>query len=124
MHKPIRIYLASPYAHEYEWVRWKRYEQVKIKTALLMAAGYVVFSPIVHSHNLVENLPGITRDDLDFWMKQDTSYIRIWANELWVFCLPGWQRSLGISREIANAFDVNIPVKLLRPNTDIPQEEL
>lgn len=115
MEESKRIYLACPYSHPDEEVCQDRYEQVTMKAAMLMAAGYNVFSPITYTHFLKTYLPLSCADSFDFWMNQDLSYIRVWADELWVLCLPGWLESPGIQTEILNAFDVNILVKLLRP---------
>ena len=124
MKRKLRLYLSCPYSHPDIEVRQDRYEQATMKAAALMASGYIVFSPITHSHQLVKYLPNSIKHDFNFWMSQDIPYIRVWADELWVLCLPGWKDSLGIMKEIANAFDVNIPVRLLRPTDDILQEEL
>ena len=109
-----RIYLACPYTHIDEEVCQDRYDQATMKAATLMTAGYNVFSPITYSHFLAKYLPS-GFDNLDFWMRQDLSYVRIWADELWVLCLDGWLESPGVQTEIINAFDVNIQVRLLRP---------
>ena len=109
-----RLYLACPYSHDDEQVREDRYDQATMKAATLMTAGYNVFSPITYSHFLTKYLPSSCNNP-DFWMQQDLSYVRIWADELWVLCLDGWLESPGVQEEIINAFDVHIPVKLLRP---------
>ena len=124
MKRKLRIYLACPYSHKDEKIREDRYEQATMKVATLMTIGHIVFSPITHSHNLVKYLAESLQHNFDFWMSQDIPYIRVWADELWVLCLPGWKDSPGVMKEIANAFDINIPVKLLRPAEDIPREEL
>lgn len=50
------IYLASPYSHDDPAVRDKRYQLALRATEHITSLGYVVFSPIVHSHPLQVNL--------------------------------------------------------------------
>ncbi len=80
-----RIYLASPYSHEDEMVMKDRFDKVCAKAAELMARGYIVFSPIAHSHPIAQHLPISYTTDFDHWMKQDLDYIEIWADEIWVY---------------------------------------
>ena len=70
-HPPKLVYLATPYSPPDPFVRNDRYEQAVMAAASMMAQGWVVFSPIAHSHHVAEFLPDGTAMDHDFWMRQD-----------------------------------------------------
>lgn len=103
-------YLASPYTHVERSVRHDRFDTVCRVAARLMRAGEVVFSPIAHSHpiDLADPLPQTTQ----FWMDQDLPILRH-AAKVKVLCLPGWQVSKGIAREIEVAIAAGIPVEYI-----------
>ena len=96
----MKIYLASPYSHENEEMKHRRFEAVQEKTAELMHQGYIVFSPIAYSHQFHQHfgMPG----DWQFWQKYDVAFIG-WADEFWIYMLPGWQESKGIQAELSIA---------------------
>jgi hypothetical protein len=107
-------YLASPYTpHEGESVA-ERVEAAAKATAQLMQAGHAVFSPIVHSHHVADHLPDDKRMDHEFWMHQDLPILARAARVV-VLRLPGWGRSLGIAKEMAEAHARGIPVEFMEP---------
>jgi len=63
----------------------------------LMNKGYCVFSPISMTHPIAMKckLPGTWK----FWSQQDTPFIS-WCDEFHVYCLPGWEESVGIADEL------------------------
>ena len=63
-----------------------------------MAEGHLVFSPISHSHQIcVEaDLPV----DYQYWEELDKSFLE-WATCMVVLELEGWEKSVGLSEEIA-----------------------
>lgn len=71
-----------------------------------MKAGYAVFCPIAMG------VPIANRTDLPhshkFWIEKDITILRF-AKELWVYKLPGWETSLGVTLEIEAAKAVGIP---------------
>ena len=101
------IYLASPYTHEDSAVRQVRYERVRALTALLLRRGLVVFSPIIHHHDLINvyDLP----KDAAFWGAYDTAMMRS-AQEFWVHTQPGWRESVGVAAEIELAGQIHLPI--------------
>jgi len=103
-----KIYIASPYSSKSIGLRQLRYEQACEAAAYLMQRGYVVFSPIAHSHNISKYLGN--GNDCDFYLKQDLPLIE-WADELWVLMLEGWQESNGIAAEIKYAITLGKPVQ-------------
>ncbi|MEA1909555.1 MAG: DUF1937 family protein [Patescibacteria group bacterium] len=108
-----KIYLASPYSHPDPAVREARNLSVCKKAGELMNHGYIVYSPIAHTHPIavVCNLP----TDWEFWKQYDISFIE-WADEVWIYTMPGWEKSRGIIAEIRSARNLNKPVEYLQWN--------
>lgn len=94
--KMIKVYLACPYYHPGKIVMEDRFERVCEKTAELMEMGYVVFSPISHSHRIKEY---VTKDNWKFWRRQDLPLIK-WCDEFHILCLEGWKESIGVNEEL------------------------
>ena len=72
-----------------------------------MLQGAVVYSPIVHSHPIVERfrLPM----DWNFWQHFDRSIIHR-ADALEVLMFDGWHRSVGVTAEINFARGLGLPI--------------
>ena len=102
------IYLASPYSANPELL----HKQALKATAVFIARGHIVYSPIVHCHpvHLVENMP----KTFDFWKRHNFGILSK-ANKLWVLTLEGYDTSTGVAAEIAHAKECQIPV-LYVPN--------
>lgn len=106
------MYLASPYSNPDPAVREQRFREACRVTAALVHAGYVVFSPVVHSHFLAEHgLPNTWA----FWRKQDETFLER-ADSLVVLMLPGWQESVGVRGEIEIARELGKPTVYLEPD--------
>ena len=106
----MKIYLASPYSHESDFIRKERFLQVCKKAAEIMLEGHIVFSPIAHSHPISKYIGN--PNDSEFYLKQDMSFID-WCDEVWIFAINGWQQSNGIQAEIEYAAHIGKPVKLV-----------
>ncbi len=105
------IYLASPYSHPDPAVKEARFERACLHAADFMESGYKVFCPIAHSHPIeVHGMDGIRSGD--FWLEQDFAILRH-ADKMVVVKMPGWDKSLGIEREIAFCKDNGIPVEFV-----------
>ena len=96
-----KVYIASPYSHKDKYIRMTRVIQVDAKAADLMEQGYLVFSPLSHSHGISEHA-NVDPMDHDFWLRQDL-WVLDMCDELHILCLSGWQDSKGIAVEIARA---------------------
>lgn len=107
------IYLASPYWHPDETIRLARVVQTKQKVAELLCQGFIIYSPIVHNHQLARLLPEEIRHNHDFWMGIDLPFLSR-AKELWILCLDGWEASRGISDEVAHARSLSISILYLK----------
>ena len=93
------IYLASPYSHPDPAVRQARFVAVCGRAAELMREGLNVFSPIAHSHPLVEHG---APTDWEAWKRVDMEMIGF-CSHLYVLRIDGWQESVGVQAEIAEA---------------------
>lgn len=93
------IYLASPYSgtRDEESIR---YFQAMKATARLLKSGIIVYSPIVHCHNMaiMYKLP----KDFKFWQWYNEAMIEV-AEGLCVLKLKGWEESKGVAHEIEYA---------------------
>jgi hypothetical protein len=103
------IYLASPYTHPDPDTVCRRYIAACAAAAILMEEGHTVFSPIAHSHGIVDFLPEALHFDHDFWMRQDLAMLAL-CDEVHVLPLPGWGESKGLATETALAKSRGIPV--------------
>jgi hypothetical protein len=107
------VYLASPFSHPKWYVRWWRFIQVCRVAARLMRQGHVVFCPIAHAFPI--ELFGMKAiEGFDFWMRQDLPVL-IRAKKIFVLMLPGWEKSIGIAKEVETADTHDIPVEYLAP---------
>lgn len=106
MHRPL-VYLAVPYTHSDGSVVKDRVAKVNAMTAKLMKLGHSVFSPITQSHYVAEqcHLP----TNWEYWAKFDRDFISC-CHTLYVLMLDGWDKSVGVTAEIAIAkeFGINI----------------
>lgn len=98
------VYLAIPYTGMEAFA----FEVANKVAGELMKRGYVVFSPISHSHTIAEMCEMPT--DWGFWECQDRRFIER-CDEVIVICLDGWDRSRGVTAEIDFANDIG---KLVR----------
>jgi hypothetical protein len=103
------IYLASPYSHPDIVVRERRFRDVCHAAVDLIKAGHEVFSPIAHSHALVEHgLP----THWSFWETHDRHHLAH-CDEVVVLMLEGWYTSVGVQAELRLAKELNKPIRYL-----------
>ena len=91
-------------------VKTHRFNKLNLAAAKLMNEGYLVFSPISHTHPiaLAGDLPG----SWEFWKEYDRTFIE-WADEIHVLKLSGWRESTGVTAEIELANELNKPVRYI-----------
>ena len=82
------IYLACPYSHSDKYVRIARWMAVNRVAADILSAGDYVFSPISHTHPIVEAADGKLPVGWDFWETYDRQYLKV-CKKLIVLRLPG-----------------------------------
>lgn len=107
------IYLASPYSHsDPEIVQW-RFRQTETFVAEAMLNRHVIFSPIVHCHEIARQFKLPT--DHKFWERYDFGILAA-ASSLWILQLPGWEESKGIRGERELCDKLNMPWRYVTPN--------
>lgn len=122
------VYLASPYSVGKNGAygdgdlgkatpnqKTRRFKAACKKAADLMDRGYVVFSPIAHSHAVEREGMHEVRDG-NFWLAQDLEILKR-CDRLFVYKLQGWDRSRGIAREVAFAQEEGIPIDYIEDDT-------
>jgi len=92
----ILTYLAQPYTHEDPKVMQERYEKGCEATSILMNKGWMVFSPIAHSHGPAQyGLP----KDYGYW-RQYCELMLPKCDEVIILTLDGWEESVGVKEEV------------------------
>jgi len=109
--KPTKVYLASPYTHEQYLVRALRAKAAARAAGVLLKAGYLVFSPIVHGHLIAMYSKFPVPIDYSYWESLNKEFI-IWSDVLYILTLDGWEDSAGIEREIDIAKTYNKEIYL------------
>lgn len=101
------IYLASPYSHIDPTVREQRYQEAFNAVGhFIFTANLPVFSPIVYCHKLaIEHSAGT---DAATWERFNFAMLSR-AQALYILCLPGYEYSIGVQKEINFAKDLRIP---------------
>lgn len=113
------IYLATPYWHDDPDIRRSRYDVANMVAGEIMKQGYVVFSPISHSHPIQTAMGD--QQDHSFWLTQDFYWLDL-CDELWVMVTEGWKKSYGVRREIVRASEQGKPVVKIKPKDYINKE--
>lgn len=91
------IYLASQYSHSDPLIRKSRYLLAMEITALLIAQGEIIYSPIVHCHEMADRHGFPT--DAKFWERYNNSFIRH-CSKVYVLVTPELHTSKGVMAEI------------------------
>lgn len=88
-------------------MRGFRYEAVRLLACSLAQCGYNVFSPIVYWRTVFgANFPG----DFEYFKSLDYDMIAR-CDGLLVYKLEGWEKSVGVTAEIAKALELGKPVR-------------
>lgn len=103
-----RIYLAVPYSNPDPDVRSERFNCASDWANRLTRQGKIIYSPITHGHVL--SLWGGLPVDFDFWQTHCLSFLRSWAQELYVLTIPGWEQSKGVQAEMEEAQRLKLPI--------------
>lgn len=94
-----RVYLGAPYSHANPLWMQLRFELINLAAMQLILDGFVVFSPISHSHPIASTHSDKNAvQNYDLWLGQDTHFME-WADVLVVLELPGWRDSKGLKYE-------------------------
>ena len=103
----MKIYLAIPYSG----IEEKSFFIANKVTSIFMEKGFIVFSPISHSHPIAiqEKVPG----NWEFWEKFDRSFIE-WSDELHVVVIGKEGQKL-IDNSTGVKAEINIAIELGKP---------
>lgn len=113
------IYLASPYAprgcsRDSEYIiRNGRYNAAVQAAAWLIKQGYMVYSPIAHSHPIAETDPENLHGH-KIWLRIDEEFLNA-SHTLIILCLSGWENSVGVARETELADSWDMPIFKMLP---------
>lgn len=108
-----KIYLAAPYSDPDPEIRQRRTELADHVAALIMKRGYVVFSPLSHSHRIAHHIGNHLSHD--FWLAQDLEMLKL-CDEMWILTIPGYSKSEGIRMEHDKALEWAMPVRKVNTN--------
>ena len=104
------IYLAIPYSHPDPAIRQLRHDQVTAVATRLMTSGYLIFSPISHSHHMA--VAHTTPTDWEFWERHCLAMLAA-CSKLIVLKLDGWETSRGVMAEMQFAETTGIEIEFM-----------
>jgi hypothetical protein len=104
------IYLASPYSNTSSERVYDNYRKALEATACLIKNGHIIFSPIVHCHEMAKEFDMPT--GIAFWWKHNRAMMEK-ASEFHILTLDGWKNSKGIRREAALAVKLQLPIRYM-----------
>ncbi len=111
--QPI-VFISSPYNHPDRFVMEENYLKVAKLANRLIHKGVVAISPVAYGHNLLslteKEIPG----DWDFWKAFCFTLIDK-SDEVYVYKIPGWDKSGGVREEIEYATSKGIKVTYIDP---------
>ena len=81
-----------------------------------MKAGYYVFSPISHTHPIA--MACALPQGWEYWSGFDRAYLEH-CNKVFVLCIPGWEKSVGVTAEIGIANELGLPIEYIGAAQDI-----
>lgn len=119
----VLAYLASPYSHPDKKVEDERYQLVAQVAANLVDHGHLIFCPITHARPMApyrQLKPRLNGSGFNSWEHMDLEFIKR-CDELWVVCLEGWDKSVGVQAETKFARSCGKPVRYLRAR-DLEQD--
>ncbi|HLD16226.1 MAG TPA: DUF1937 family protein [Coxiellaceae bacterium] len=102
-------YLSNPYQGT-EAQRKERAHLAAETTLFLLKQGIPVFSPIVHNHSLVQEMPELSTEERRLlFLPFDFVMLKV-AKRMIVLKLEGWEHSHGVKAEINFCEEHHIPV--------------
>ena len=106
-------YLASPYTSDDIRIQNARYEAAVTASALMLKMNKSVYSPIVHWHVIAEQFIDIPYSR---YLENDLEHL-LHCDALLVLTISGWEKSFGVTSELAHAASNNKPIFYLSPET-------
>lgn len=106
------IYLASPYTDPDYLVMQERYELALKAVSKLIEEQVWAYSPIVHNHHIA--MTNNFSTGFEFWEAYDFAMLGA-SNCFTILCLPGWDVSVGVLSERAEAIRLGLPLEYIDP---------
>lgn len=110
------IYLAHPYTTGVIGMSLSEIlEEVAKFTFSAHVAKYPIYSPVLMGDNILRKAKKKKTRAIqayDFWAWHDRHMISL-CDELWVYCLSGWEKSEGIAEEVSYAERLEKPLSLI-----------
>lgn len=108
------VYLASPYTTPSLVEEHTRWVNTCIAAAELINQGYMVFSPIAHTHPI--KIYGDLEGHWEMWKEYDERMITN-CDSLFVLTIEGWDKSKGVAEEVKFAQRLGKPIYYVNPVT-------
>ena len=105
-------YFAVPYSDPDPTVRRERFHIANLAAAALIRRGIFVYSPISHTHPIA--VDGALDIGWTCWRNLDLEMLRR-CSRLLVLELPGWDTSVGVQAEIAEAQRLELTIHYCEP---------
>ena len=107
-------YLASHYSSPDPEIVQTRFLAAEAATAWCLRHSLWVYSPIVHCHALCEayQMPS----DAEFWKEYNFAMLAR-SSKLLLLNIDGWKESKGVAAEIAEAYRLHLPIRLITPRS-------
>ena len=119
--KSKEIGLTRPdYSEQEREIRQKRFEAVNKVASKLMEKGFMIFSPISHSHPIASQCD--MDSSFETWAEFDFALISR-CDMVFVYCQKGWEDSRGVENEAMFAVKHGIPVIYIDENLTILKTE-
>ncbi|MFK3708449.1 DUF1937 family protein [Klebsiella sp. NPDC088457] len=96
-----KIFLACPYSHPDETVVNERFIRCNQVAAAIIESGNIVFSQVTLSHPINLVFRHTEKSEIGKRWAPVDAYFMETMEELIIIDLPGWDKSVGIQREIA-----------------------
>lgn len=106
-------YISNPYNGTAEEMR-ERARVAAEACATLLRRGVHAWSPIVHNHALLAQVPFTLEERRELILPFDFTLLRA-SRGMIVLKIPGWDRSYGVSKEIELCAELGLPVHYLEP---------
>ncbi len=109
------IYLATPYNHEDRDRVLRRVQNVNRFAAKLITQGFNIYSPITHSHEIIQTSKEMEIQlpvGWEYWKYHDREMIEK-CDVMVVYAQEFWQHSEGVSEEMKIAQALGIPIQIL-----------
>jgi hypothetical protein len=103
-------YMASPYSNIAKHIEFWRYDINLEVLGKLTYLGYIVLSPLVHSHPMAHTF--VMPKGFEFWKQIDTIFMDHTIG-LIVLMIDGWKESKGVQSEIKYMEKLGKPIYYL-----------